>query len=68
MKTRCHAHAATVPVRLEFPILSLHPGLRPRCVVPDVWPPRPWSRPTSWERLSAGLAALAGQDAGDAVS
>ena len=55
------------PVRLEFPILSLHPGLRPRCVVPDVWPTRPWSRPTSWERLSAGLAALAGQDAGDAV-
>ena len=26
------------PVRLEFPILSLHPGLRPRCVAPDVWP------------------------------
>ena len=25
-------------VRLEFPILSLHPGLRPRCVAPDVWP------------------------------
>ena len=25
------------PVRLEFPILSLHPGLRPRCVAPDVW-------------------------------
>ena len=23
-------------VRLEFPILSLHPGLRPRCVAPDV--------------------------------
>ena len=26
------------PVRLEFPILSLHPGLRQRCVAPDVWP------------------------------
>ena len=25
------------PVRLEFPILSLHPGLRHRCVAPDVW-------------------------------
>ena len=36
-------------------------------MVPDVWPTRPWSRPTSWERLSAGLAALAGQDAGDVV-
>ena len=27
------------PVRLEFPILSLHPGLRQRCVAPGVWPP-----------------------------
>ena len=27
-----------VPVRLEFPMLSLHPGLRPRGVAPDVWP------------------------------
>ena len=26
------------PVRLEFPILSLNPGLRQRCVAPDVWP------------------------------
>ena len=25
------------PVRLEFPILSLDPGLRQRCVVSDVW-------------------------------
>ena len=25
-------------VRLEFPILSLNPGLRPRCVAPGVWP------------------------------
>ena len=25
------------PVRLEFPILSLNPGLRQRCVAPDVW-------------------------------
>ena len=24
-------------VRLEFPILSLNPGLRQRCVAPDVW-------------------------------
>ena len=28
------------PVRLEFPILSLNPRLRPRCVAPDVWPTR----------------------------
>ena len=26
------------PVRLEFPILSLNPRLRQRCVAPDVWP------------------------------
>ena len=26
------------PVRLEFPILSLNPGLRQRCMAPDVWP------------------------------
>ena len=26
---------AVDPVRLEFPILSLHPGLRPRGVAPD---------------------------------
>ena len=26
------------PVRLEFPVLSLNPGLRQRCMVPDVWP------------------------------
>ena len=25
------------PVRLEFPILSLHPGLRHRCVAPGAW-------------------------------
>ena len=25
-----------LPVRLEFPILSLNPGLRQRCVAPDV--------------------------------
>ena len=25
-------------VRLEFPILSLNPGLRQRCMAPDVWP------------------------------
>ena len=25
-------------VRLEFPILSLNPRLRQRCVAPDVWP------------------------------
>ena len=29
-----------LPVRLEFPIFSLHPGLRPRGVAPDVWPTR----------------------------
>ena len=32
------ARCGVTPVRLEFPILSLHPGLRQRCVVPDVWP------------------------------
>ena len=26
-------------VRLEFPILSLNPGLRHRCVALGVWPP-----------------------------
>ena len=30
--------SALGPVRLEFPILSLHPGLRQRGVAPDVWP------------------------------
>ena len=29
---------ALTPVRLEFPILSLHPGLRQPCVAPDVGP------------------------------
>ena len=33
------AIAAWTPVRLEFPILSLNPGLRQRCVAPGVWPP-----------------------------
>ena len=28
------------PVRLEFPILSLNPGLRQRCMASDVWPTR----------------------------
>ena len=28
-------------VRLEFPIFSLNPGLRPRGVAPDVWPTLP---------------------------
>ena len=32
------AARASVPVRLEFQILSLNPGLRQRCVAPDVWP------------------------------
>ena len=27
-----------LPVRLEFLILSLNPGLRHRCVAPGVWP------------------------------
>ena len=35
-KTVLQAHGEGV--RLEFPILSLHPGLRQRCVAPDVWP------------------------------
>ena len=29
-------HPRTGAVRLEFPILWLHPGLRQRCVAPDV--------------------------------
>ena len=34
-----HEHLVQIPrVRLEFPILSLDPGLRPRCMAPDVWP------------------------------
>ena len=28
-------HVLVLPVRLEFPILLLHPGLRHRCVAPD---------------------------------
>ena len=35
-------------VRLEFPILSLNPGLRQRCVAPDVWPMAAHRRPTAW--------------------
>jgi hypothetical protein len=30
------AERSAEAVRLEFPILSLNPGLRQRCVVPDV--------------------------------
>ena len=33
-----HLRRRLRPVRLEFPILSLNPGLRQRCVAPDVWP------------------------------
>ena len=43
MKSRVHPKSTSrfvapprVPVRLEFPILSLNPGLRQRCVAPDV--------------------------------
>ena len=32
------AEDGLTPVRLEFPILSLNPRLRQRCVAPDVWP------------------------------
>ena len=42
------------PVRLEFPILSLHPGLRHRCVAPDVW----------GRRVAGGGAAALVEEAG----
>ena len=42
------------PVRLEFPILSLHPGLRPRGVAPDVW----------GRRVAGGGAAALVEEAG----
>ena len=44
----------SAPVRLEFPILSLHPGLRPRCVAPDVWA----------RRVTGGGAAAIVEEAG----
>ena len=31
-------YCSGMPVRLEFLILSLNPGLRHRCVAPGVWP------------------------------
>ena len=37
-RTSCPALARPTPVRLEFLILSLNPGLRHRCVAPGVWP------------------------------
>ena len=42
------------PVRLEFPILSLNPGLRQRCVAPDVW----------GRRVAGGGAAAIVEEAG----
>ena len=42
------------PVRLEFPILSLRPGLRPHCVAPDVW----------GRRVTGGGAAAIVEEAG----
>ena len=42
------------PVRLEFPILSLHPGLSHRCVAPDVW----------GRRVAGGGAAAIVEEAG----
>ena len=42
------------PVRLEFPILSLNPGLRPRGVAPDVW----------GRRVTGGGAAAIVEEAG----
>ena len=42
------------PVRLEFPILSLHPGLRSRGVAPDVW----------GRRVAGGGAAAIVEEAG----
>ena len=42
------------PVRLEFPILSLNPGLRPRGVAPDVW----------GRRVAGGGAAAIVEEAG----
>ena len=41
-------------VRLEFPILSLNPGLRQRCVAPDVW----------GRRVAGGGAAALVEEAG----
>ena len=41
-------------VRLEFPILSLHPGSRQRCVAPDVW----------GRRVAGGGAAAIVEEAG----
>ena len=43
-----------VGVRLEFPILSLNPGLRQRCVAPDVW----------GRRVAGGGAAAIVEEAG----
>ena len=45
---------ARVRVRLEFLILSLHPGLRQRCVAPDVW----------GRRVAGGGAAAIVEEAG----
>ena len=33
----CVIEHRVTPVRLEFPILSLNPGLRRRCVAPGAW-------------------------------
>ena len=68
----------TPPVRLEFPILSLHPGLRPRGVAPDVWGRRVAGgavRRHSWRkrgrhasRLPGGTSRRAPAADGDAVA
>ena len=47
-------HRVAVPVRLEFPILSLHPGLKHRGVAPDVW----------GRRVAGGGAAALVEEAG----
>ena len=38
LKQRRRETGKVAPVRLEFRILLLNPGLRQRCVAPDVWP------------------------------
>ena len=42
-----------LPVRLEFPIFSLNPGLRQRCVAPDVWPTLSRACDAVWPRWRA---------------
>ena len=59
--TRGVAPSRSPPVRLEFPIFSLNPGLRQRCVAPGVWPPPTRyaaTRESNEERPKQGLGGL----------